>query len=60
MFWMWLLRKSIRINLLFYLFFIGVPSNVCVSFCRSFVVDRKFSTGLVGVEVPSVSWLGQV
>ena len=28
--------------------------------CRTFVVDTTFSTGLVGVEVSSVSWLGQL
>ena len=27
--------------------------------CRPFVVNTTFSTGLVGVEVTSVSWLGQ-
>ena len=50
----------IRINLLFCLFFIVVPSNTCVSFCRPFVVNSTFSTVLVGVEVSSVSWLGQL
>ena len=28
--------------------------------CRTFVVDTTLSTGLVGVEVSSVSWLGQL
>ena len=28
--------------------------------CRPFVVITTFSTGLVGVEVISVSWLGQL
>ena len=28
--------------------------------CRPFVVITTFSTGLVGVEVTSVSWLGQL
>ena len=28
-------------------------------FCRSFVVNTTFSTGLVGVEVTSFFWLGQ-
>ena len=28
--------------------------------CRPFVVNTTFSTGLVGVEVTSVSWLGQL
>ena len=49
-------------NLLFYLFFFTVvPSNSCVFLsCRPFVVNTTFSTGLVGVEVCSVSWLGQL
>ena len=28
--------------------------------CRPFVVITTFATGLVGVEVTSVSWLGQM
>ena len=28
--------------------------------CRPFVVNTTFSTGFVGVEVTSVSWLGQL
>ena len=37
-----------------------VPSNICKFLsCRPFVVIT-FSTGLVGVEVTSVSWLGQL
>ena len=36
-----------------------VPSNSCVFLsCRTFVVNTTFSTGLVGIEVSSVSWLG--
>ena len=51
----------IRINLLFYLFFTVVPPNTCVFLsCRPFVVNTTFSTGLVGVEVSSVSWLEQL
>ena len=35
-----------------------VPSNICVFLsCRHIVVTK---TGLVGVEVSSVSWLGQL
>ena len=35
----------------------AVPSNSFVFFsCRPFVVNTTFSTGLVGVEVSSVSW----
>ena len=38
-----------------------VPSNICVFLsCRPFVLNTTFSTGLVGVEVTSVSWLGQL
>ena len=38
-----------------------VPSNICVFLsCRSLVVNKTFSSGLVGVEFPSVSWLGQL
>ena len=55
-------------NLLFFLssyfllplFSTDVPSNIYVSLsCRPFVVNTKVSTGLVGVEVTSVS-LGQL
>jgi len=36
-----------------------VPSHICMFiFCRPFVVNTTFSTGLVSVEVSSVSWLG--
>ena len=48
-------KISVRINLLFYLF-LTAPSNIS---CRPVVVNT-FSTGLVGVEVSSVSWLGQL
>ena len=35
-----------------------VPSNISVLIsCRPFVVNATFSTGLVGAEVTSVSWL---
>ncbi len=44
-------RISDRINLSFYLFFTVVPSNSCAFlFCRHFVVNMTFSTGLVGVK----------
>ena len=59
----WLCREtiSVRINLLFYLFFSTVvPSNICVFLSRRpFVVNTTFSTGIVGVEVSSVTWFGQ-
>ena len=42
------------------LFFTVVPSSIFMFLsCRSFVVIT-LSTGLVGVEVTSVSWLGQL
>ena len=44
-----------RIYLLFYLFF-RRSSHPTFS-CRPFVANTTFSTGLVGVEVSSVSWL---
>ena len=49
----------IKINLP--LFSTVVPSIICmfVSY-RPFVVITTLSTGLVGVEVTSVSWLGQL
>ena len=38
-----------------------VPFNSCVFLsCRPFVVITTLSTGVVGVEVTSVSWLGQL
>ena len=52
---------SVKINLLlFYLFFTIVPSNTCVFLSYRLFVANRFSTGLVGVEVSSVSWLGQL
>ena len=54
-------KITVLINVLFYLFFIVVPSNSCVFLsCRPFVVNKTFSTGLVGIEVSSASWLGQL
>ena len=54
-------KTAVRINLLFYLFFTVVPSKTCIFLsCRPFVVITTFSTVLVGVEVSSVSWLGQL
>ena len=47
---------------LIYLYF--PPSShllyVCFCPCRPFIVITTLSTGLVGVEVTSVSWLGQL
>ena len=52
-------KISVRINLP--LFSTVVPSNICMFLsCRPFVVITTLSTGLVGVEVTSVSWLGQL
>ena len=49
--------RTFRINLA--LFSTVVPSIICMFLsCRPFVVIT-LSTGLVGVEVTSVSWLGQ-
>ena len=43
------------------LFSTVLPSNSRLFLsCRPFVVITTFSTGLVGVEVTSVSWLGQL
>ena len=50
---------TFRINLP--LFSTVVPSSVFMFLsCRPFVVITTLSTGLVGVEVTSVSWLGQL
>ena len=47
--------NAIRINLP--LFSTVVPSNIYMFLsCRPFVVITTLSTGLVGVEVTSVSW----
>ena len=49
----------VRINLP--LFSTVLPSNSRLFLsCRPFVVITTFSTGLVGVEVTSVSWLVQL
>ena len=48
--------QCLRINVLFYILFTVVPSNICVFLsCRPFVINTTFPTGLVGVEVTSVS-----
>ena len=45
----------------FPLFSAVVPSNICMFLsCRPSFVITTLSTGLVGVEVTSVSWLGQL
>ena len=52
-------KISIRINLP--LFSTVVPSSIFMFLsCRPFVVITTLSTGLVGVEITSVSWLGQL
>ena len=49
----------VRINLP--LFSIVVPSTIFMFLsCRPFVAITTLSTGLVGVEVSSISWLGQL
>ena len=51
--------KAGRINL--HLFSTVVPDIIFVFLsCRPFVAITTLSTGLVGVEVTSVSWLGQL
>ena len=50
---------SVRINLP--LFSPVVPASIFMFLsCRPFVAITTLSTGLVGVEVTSVSWLGQL
>ena len=44
---------------LIYLYF-PPSSHLMFLSCRPFVVIRTLSIGLVGVEVTSVSWLGQL
>ena len=54
-------KVSVRINL--FLLPIFPPSShptVVFLSCRPFVVNTTFSTDLVGVQVSSVSWLGQL
>ena len=52
-------KISVRINLP--LFSTVVPAIIFVFLsCRPFVAITTLSTGLVGVEVTSVSWLGQL
>ena len=43
-----------------YLYFPSSFHPTVVSVCSPFVVITTLSTGLVGVEVSSVSWLGQL
>ena len=55
-------KISDRINLFIVLplFSTVVPANSYMFLsCRPFVVNKTFSTGLVGVEVTSVFWLGR-
>ena len=55
------MKTIYNLELIYYFtyFFTVVPSNSCVFLsCRPFVIN--VSTGLVGVEVSSVSWLGQL
>ena len=52
------LMRRFQLELMYcYLFFTVVPSNTFVFLSyRPFVVNTTFSTGIVGVEVSSVSW----
>ena len=52
-------KISVRINLPLFSTVLLSNSRLFVS-CRPFVVITTLSTGLVGVEVTSVSWLGLV
>ena len=56
------LMGRFKLELIYYFTYFStiVPSNIGVFLpCRPFVVNT-FSAGLVGVEVISVSWLGQL
>ena len=54
-------RFQLEIVYYFTYFSTVVPFNICVFLsCRPFIVNTTFSTGLVGVEVTSVSLLGQL
>ena len=53
------INAYVRINLP--LFFTVVPDSIFMFLsCRPFVAITTLSPGLVGVEVTSVSWLGQL
>ena len=50
-----------KLNLSLLSGFTVVPASIFMFlFCRPFVDITTLSTGLVGVEVTSVSWLGQL
>ena len=54
--------ERFQLELIYYFTYFStiVLPNSCVFLsCKSFVVNTTFSTGLVGVEVSSVSWLRQ-
>ena len=51
-------KISVRIIYFYYLFFHRCPTHkLCFLYCRPFIINATFSTGLV---VSSVSWLGQL
>ena len=52
-------KISVRINLPLFSTVVLAIIYMFLS-CRSFVAITTLSTGLVGVEVTSVSWLGQL
>ena len=53
-------RFQLKLIYYFTYFSTVIPSNNCVCFpVGLFLVNTTFSTGLVGVEVSSVSWIGQ-
>ena len=54
------LLLAVRIYCVAFIFHRRSIQHLYVSFCRPFVVNTTFSAGLVGVQVTSVSCLGQL
>jgi hypothetical protein len=54
-------RFQLELIIYFTYFSTIIPINSCVILsCRPSIVNTTFSTGFVGVEVSSASWLGQL
>jgi hypothetical protein len=53
-------RFQLELISYFTIFYRRPIQYLCFPPCMSFVVNTTFSTGLVGVVVPSGSWLGQL
>jgi hypothetical protein len=51
---------KLQLELIYLYFPPSFHQTVVVSVCRSFVFITTLSTSIVGVEVTSVSWLGQL